>query len=51
MSHADRRRTRCQTTPTHEFDMSEEVRRRVEQRLWQLSLGDEESSDDNTSSD
>ena len=47
--HDDQRRAIRQTTPTHGSDVSEVVRRRVQQRLWQIPLDDEGSSDNNTS--
>ena len=50
-SHTDQRKARHQTTITHEPDVYEEVKRRVEQWLWQLRLSIVASSDDSFSSD
>ena len=49
-SRTDRRRACNQMTPIYNRDLSEAVRRRVAQRLWQLLLGKEATSDEGSTS-
>ena len=49
--HNDQKRASHRATTKCEPDVTEAVRRRFQQRLWQLLLADEGSADENTSSD